>query len=219
MILSVIVPTLNEEKNIPACLRSLRDDLGGEVIVVDGDSADATVAVALEANGRVWHGPRGLAQQCNFAAARARGDVLFFLSADCVAPTGYERAIAQVMQSPYAAGGTFQLDLDDPGLIYRAITFGGNFRSRYLRIGLGDQGLFVRKSVFTKVGGMRENSRIPFLQLCTDLKREGEFRILNAAVKSSSRKWREHGVLRTVLHHNLTYLKFRAERDSPSRPT
>src|SRR5579884_3724907 len=82
--ISVIIPTLNEAKNLPHVFASLPSDVY-EVILVDGYSTDDTVAVAraLYPAVRVVHQTRrgkGNALRCGFRAAR--GDILVMLDAD-----------------------------------------------------------------------------------------------------------------------------------------
>lgn len=80
---SVVVPTLNEERNLPAVFAAL--PLEAEVIVVDGGSVDRTVDVAreLRPNAKIIQQTRkgkGNALACGFAAAT--GDVIVMIDAD-----------------------------------------------------------------------------------------------------------------------------------------
>ena len=86
--LSIIIPVLNEATNIVAALDALAPlrARGAEVIVVDGGSADDTVALAKPLADRVITSARGRAIQMNAGAAIARGDVLLFLHADTRLP-------------------------------------------------------------------------------------------------------------------------------------
>ena len=87
----------------------------GEIIVVDGGSRDATVAIARAAGARVIEAPRGRGTQLAAGAAAARGDWLLFLHADCRLAPGWEAAVASFHRSAGAAGraGYFALALDD----------------------------------------------------------------------------------------------------------
>jgi glycosyltransferase involved in cell wall biosynthesis len=201
--ISVVIPTYNERDQIEDCLRAL--DFAGEVVVVDGGSTDGTrerVPTALVS-------PRGLATQCNHGVAAATGDVIFFVSADSRAPGGWRDAIEKTLRSPYVVAGGFTLALADSARAFRVIEWGGNFRSRYLKIALPDQGLFVKRTAFEAVGGMREDSMIPYARLCFDLHREGEFVLLPHRMRSSARKWRERGIFGTSFSHVRTYLRFK----------
>ena len=88
---SVIVPACNEEKRIAECLQSLLCQETGksfEVILADDGSADSTIEIAksLGKNVRILkQRHRGPAAARNLGARNAKGDVLVFVDADCVA--------------------------------------------------------------------------------------------------------------------------------------
>ncbi|MCB0417819.1 MAG: TIGR04283 family arsenosugar biosynthesis glycosyltransferase [Bdellovibrionaceae bacterium] len=209
MIVSVVIPTFNEVENIEGCVKSLRAEFRGELLVVDGGSTDGTADRAMQLGARLYSGKKGLAAQCNEGAEEAMGEVLFFLSADSRVRPGWLRAINEAMESPNVVGGGFRLQLDDPHWNYRLVEFGGNFRSRYLGVALSDQGLFVRRRIFERLGGFSESSLIPHALFCRRLKEAGEFVLLNHGILSSARKWKNEGVWSTVADHALTYLSYR----------
>lgn len=209
MNLSVIVPVLNEEREIAGCLGAIRAEFDGEILVVDGGSEDETRARAEASGANVLIGPRGMAAQCNLGARSAQGDLLFFVAADSRPAPGWREAIEAAMGSPYVAGGGLRLSLDDPAFAYRVIAWGGNFRSRYLGIALADQGLFVRREIFESLGGMAGDSLIPHARLCRQMKRYGEVLLLPLPMRSSAREWRKQGAVRTVIRHVLIYLRFK----------
>ncbi len=81
--LSVVVITLNEERNIGRCLKSLRFSQKPEVLVVDAGSLDGTAALARKMGARVLTRPwRGYADQKNWALGRCKGDWILSLDAD-----------------------------------------------------------------------------------------------------------------------------------------
>lgn len=209
MKVSVIVPALNEESNIAAAIESARD--ADEILVVDGGSEDETLAIAREKGARVVASPRGLARQCNLGASAASGAVLLFFAADSRLALGWRPALEEALSNPYLVWGGFRLELDDPSPLFRLYSWGGNFRARYVRLALPDQGLFVRRAEFERAGGFPEDSLIPFARLCFDLRPLGEYRLLAERTLSSARKWHEHGRVRTTLRHVMAYLRFRKE--------
>jgi glycosyltransferase involved in cell wall biosynthesis len=207
--LTAIVPTLDEAARIGSCLEALRSEFDGEILIADGGSRDATVEIARSFGARACVGPRGLARQCDLAAGTASGDTLFFVSADSRPSPGWHEALRGALASPYVAGGGFRLELDDSTLGLRIITWGGNFRSRFLRLALGDQGLFVRRSVFDAAHGMDPGSLIPFARLSFEIQRFGEFVLLGLPMISSAREWKERGIFRATISHMVTYLRFK----------
>ncbi|MCB0404671.1 MAG: TIGR04283 family arsenosugar biosynthesis glycosyltransferase [Bdellovibrionales bacterium] len=209
MILSVVIPTFNEVDQIEGCLKALRREFRGELLVVDGGSTDGTAARAMQAGARLYTSEKGIATQCNEGAEEAMGEVLLFLSADSRVRPGWLAAIGQALESPNVVGGGFKLELDDPHWNYRLVEFGGNFRSRYLGVALSDQGLFVRRRVFSRLGGFSQTSLIPHAFFCRRLKEVGEFVLLNHGILSSARKWKNEGVFATVADHARTYFSYR----------
>jgi glycosyltransferase involved in cell wall biosynthesis len=88
--ISVIIPTFNEERALPETLGNLLRQAGDfEVIVVDGGSVDHTVEIVRgEPRVRFLTAPKGRASQMNTGAQHATGDWLLFLHADTVLPEG-----------------------------------------------------------------------------------------------------------------------------------
>ena len=211
MSISVIVPTLNESEYIVSCLSRLQDGFEGEILVVDGGSDDDTLAKTRGMGVETWLASKGVASQCNFGAEKAKGEVLFFVSADCLAPFEWSQKIESAIQSPYIAGGGFSLEIEQDKLFYRMIAFGGNFRSRLHGFSLPDQGLFVRKADFVRLGGFSKTSEIPFALFCHKLKQLGEFKILPDKMTASTRKWEQHGKIATTLRHMTTFRKYRSQ--------
>lgn len=210
MKLSAIVPTWNEAAHIERCLATLRQEQSGEILVADGGSTDGTTEKAARMGAKVIASEKGLARQLNAAAAKAEGDVLWFVAADSRPEPGWFARIEGALASPYVVGGGFRLRLDDPFWGLRLIAWGGNFRARYLATTLPDQGLFVRRRAFEEVGGFDAASLIPYMTFCERLRERGEFRLLDHSMVSSARKWREGGVLRTTFRHWRIYREFRA---------
>jgi glycosyltransferase involved in cell wall biosynthesis len=103
---SVIIPTLNEEVNLPQLLLSLtkQTEKDFEVIVSDGKSEDTTKAKALAFEAvldlKFVESPkRKLTSQRNFGAKNAEGEYLIFLDADYLADENFLFALAQVIKT------------------------------------------------------------------------------------------------------------------------
>ncbi|HEY7820203.1 MAG TPA: TIGR04283 family arsenosugar biosynthesis glycosyltransferase [Vicinamibacteria bacterium] len=197
MKLSVVVPTWNEAFNLEATLRALPRN--AEVLIVDGGSADGTVEIARRAGARVLTCPKGRARQMHAGALEARGDTLLFLHADAVLEPGADEAMEEAFSDPSVIGGFFQLRIRSERLVLRVIALGSNLRARLLRLPYGDQGLFLRRSVYEQAGGFPD---LPFLEdvaLIRMVRRKGRLRQLPVAVSTGDRHWRELGILRTTL--------------------
>jgi rSAM/selenodomain-associated transferase 2 len=191
---------LNEAAAIANTLRALRRGApDAEIVVVDGGSADASVATAQPLCDVVIDVSRGRAQQMNVGAKASHGDVLAFVHADTIVPPTFAADIATALSDPAVVGGRFDVKLDSTALPYRIIGAMISLRSRISRTGTGDQAIFVRRNVFDRLGGF------PELELCEDLefsrrmKRAGRVACLRARVTTSARRWSRDGVARTVV--------------------
>jgi len=200
-VISIVIPTLNEAGVITDTLRRLQPSrtAGHEVVVSDGGSGDATLAHARPLADRVICGRPGRAAQMNAGAAAARGDVLLFLHADTVLPPGADVLVQEALSRPGASWGRFDVRLSGRSVLFRAIEAGISWRSRLTGIASGDQAIFVRRETFEDVGGFPDMPLMEDLALSGRLKRHAAPVCLRACVVTSSRRWEERGIVRTVL--------------------
>jgi rSAM/selenodomain-associated transferase 2 len=199
--LSVIIPTLDEEARIVDLLNdlaTLRAD-GHEIILVDGGSRDSTLQTAAPLVDRALRAPRGRASQMNAGAAGAGGDLLWFLHADARVPAG---AAARLLEA-FAAGhrwGRFDVRLSGRQWLLRVIEVLMNLRSRMTGIATGDQGIFVSREAFDEVHGYPAIPLMEDIALSKALRRLGRpYCVRRPRLQTSSRRWEERGILRTVL--------------------
>lgn len=201
--LSVIIPALNEEEGLPGLLEHLGRFAPHEIIVADGGSTDRTPHIAAAAGARVITGHRGRARQMNAAAATATGEFLLFLHSDTVPPHDYPRIIARVLQKPGTAAGAFRFalggNLRAAPLIERLV----DVRCRLFSLPYGDQGLFLRRTVFRHLGGFAEWPVLEDLDLVRRLKSIGRVLTVPEPAVTSARRWETGGVIRTFLRHQL----------------
>jgi rSAM/selenodomain-associated transferase 2 len=201
MRLAVIVPALNEAARIASTLerlQALRREQH-EVIVVDGGSHDATPTLAKPLCDRVLSAPRGRARQMNAGAAAARGDVLWFLHADTHAPARAHAAIQAALADPARCWGCFQVQLTGRAPALRVVERAMNLRSCLSGIATGDQGIFVRRTVFEAVGSYPEIDLMEDVALSRRLKARARPVCLRERLVTSSRRWEERGIARTIL--------------------
>jgi len=193
--LSIVIPVLNEAETIRAALEPLQAlrERGAEVIVVDGGSADATVALAAALADRVVPAPRGRARQMNAGAAIARGDALIFLHADTRLPADADRLVAG------HDWGRFDVRIESRIPLLRLVAAMMNLRSRLTGIATGDQAIFAGAGFFRRAGGFPDIALMEDVAFCARAKRLAPPACLRARVTTSGRRWEKHGVLRTVL--------------------
>ncbi len=199
MRLSIILPTLDEAAGIAAALTPLQvlRRAGHEVIVADGGSRDGTPALAGPLADRVMLAPRGRARQMNAGAAVAVGDALLFLHADTCLPEGAEQRVAAALRDH--VWGRFDVIIDGSSALLGVVAAMMNLRSRLTGIATGDQAIFVRRAAFDAVGGYPDLPLMEDIALSRRLKRLGRPACLGAKVTTSGRRWRRHGVWRTIL--------------------
>jgi rSAM/selenodomain-associated transferase 2 len=197
MKISVIIPALNEARYILSCLGSVKNQLGEfELIVVDGGSVDETVEAA-EPHAGVIRSKRGRAIQMNLGARYSSGEILLFLHADSHLPSGAFPLLERVLADPRIVGGTFRLRFNSDKFLLRLIAFFSRFKFRYFHY--GDQGIFVRRSVFEQLHGFAE---IPFMEDVDFLQRlrgTGLVALLEQPITTSARRFLERGIIRQQL--------------------
>jgi rSAM/selenodomain-associated transferase 2 len=202
MRLSVVVPALNEATLLGVTLRALQELRlrGGEVIVVDGGSDDGTVSLSQQEADRVLRAPRGRARQMNAGAAAATGDVVLFLHADTVLDPNVDHVIETALSGGASVWGRFDVRLSGTHPLLRLVERMINWRSRLSGIATGDQAIFVRRDVFVASGGYPDIPLMEDVALCKRLKASyGRPAALRERVVTSSRRWEQHGVLRTIV--------------------
>ncbi|ODS32241.1 MAG: putative glycosyltransferase [Candidatus Scalindua rubra] len=202
--ISIIIPTLNEEKTIKQCLETVVNIPGIEVIVADGGSTDRTIEIVRQhRNVKVVSSMAGRCIQMNVGASYAHGEILLFLHADCVLSREVILNFRHVFESRLFVGGAFKIRLLSDKFPYRMIEMGINLRSRVFKLPYGDQGLFVKRSIFEKLGGFREMLICEDLDFICRLKKCGKITILNERIFSSIRRWEKYGILQTSLRNQF----------------
>jgi rSAM/selenodomain-associated transferase 2 len=201
MTISVVIPTLHEEKTLPETLARLRHPAFSEVLVVDGGSRDRTLADIALANPltRVLTAPTGRARQMNAGAAVAKGEILLFLHADTLLPPMAADIILNTMADTRIVGGRFDARLvPDRGLLW-VVGRMMSWRSRLTGIATGDQAIFVRRKVFEELGGFPDVAIMEDIAFSRRLKQAGRVAALHSCVMTSGRRWQRHGTIRTIL--------------------
>ena len=206
--ISIIIPTLNEAATISRTLSHLNGVANLEVIVVDGGSIDATADLARFRGAKVIQSKPGKAIQMNTGAAAAAGNILVFLHADTLLPEGFSHQIVVTLNQRGVAAGAFRLSIDSPAAGIRFIECMANLRSRFLRLPYGDQALFMKKSVFDKIGGFPQMQIMEDFILVRRLKHKGKIVIVPKAVVTSPRRWLHLGILKTWLINQLIIMAY-----------
>ena len=196
---SIVIPTLNERRYIGATLRSICAlNRSCEVLIADGGSDDGTREIVSRFSGvRFLKSSKGRAQQLNAGAAAAAGPHLFFLHADSRPPSRAIALIEAVLDDTHNVGGSFYLKFDQRDLGYRLLSVLTRLNLSFATY--GDQGLFMRKETFERLGGFPEQPIMEDYEMQQRLRRLGRFVKVQEPVYTSSRRFEKNGFVRQAL--------------------
>jgi rSAM/selenodomain-associated transferase 2 len=203
-VLSIVIPTVNAENELPATLESLKTSLKSEIVVADGGSTDETTTIAAEAGAKLTFAGGGRGPQLAAGAETAIGDWLLFLHADTRPQPGWDYAARDFM----AAGdnlfkaGYFQFALNDSSRAARRLESLVHWRCRALALPYGDQGLLISREFYDFLGGF---SALPLMEDVEMARNIGRRRLyeLPAAAVTSAERYRREGYLRRAARNFL----------------
>lgn len=200
--LAVIIPTLNEEKNIGSLIDFIdQEDVQTEVIISDADSTDNTREIAAAKGAEVVNSKkasRGL--QLNRGAETASAPILLFLHADSTLEKGSLSALVKAMaKQEEKIGGCFTLKIKSEHPLLKFISWSSNLRAKYLNLIFGDQGIFIKNDYFQHLGGFPEIELMEDWEFSKKMTNAGSLIFLDKKIYTSARRWEEAGVLKTIL--------------------
>ncbi|GGE20299.1 glycosyl transferase [Polymorphobacter glacialis] len=216
---AIVVPMLDEAAVLPRLLRCLAAlyPAPSEIVVVDGGSSDASVAVARAGGLTVIEGPRGRAAQCNAGIAATSAPVVCVLHVDTWLPDDAVDVILRTFADPRINLGGFTAILSGPDKVrwvtsfhnwiktwYAPLIFRPHLFLRGGRLLFGDHAMFFRRADFDAVGGF--DARMMVMEeadLCVRMARLGRARLVNRIVLTSDRRVARWGEWRA----NWVYLK------------
>ncbi len=195
---SVIIPVFNENSRLYNTLhrlfQSLADKPAIEIIVCDGGSTDSTIAIAQQFQCRVISSKNGRAVQMNAASREAKGERLLFLHADSELPEHWYNEVTGM-----GDWGFFPLRLDGAHWLLRVIETAINLRSSISRVATGDQGLWFSKSFFDALAGYPDILIMEDIAITKLARRKSRPVIAKKPMLTSSRRWEQNGIIKTVL--------------------
>ncbi len=204
VLISIIVPVLNEAPTIVGFVRHLRELAPtAEIIVVDGGSTDGTVESVRHIVDYVGNAPIGRAKQMNAGTKIAKGEVFWFVHADSRIARDSLAAIDAALGDPRVVGGCFRLEIIPTRWIYRIRDATGNFCVGRFAVALGDRGFFCRRDVFYQIGGYPEIPLLEDAEFYQKLKRCGRVRQLREKIQTSARRYEALGPFTTVFFYGF----------------
>lgn len=202
--ISLIIPTKNEEKYLPKLLDSIKKQKFGkyEILVADADSTDRTTQIAKKYGCRVVKGGSPSFGR-NQGAKFSKYNYLFFLDADIILPRDFFRqALKQIEENNLGVAGTLQEPIKTnkkvKDLIYK-LFYGISNKSmmvlQYTRFPCMQVCMFCKKEIHVKINGFDETLIFgEDSEYSKMVSRFGKFRILNTEkVKISPRRLEEGG--------------------------
>ncbi len=206
--LSIVIPTLDEGARLERTLSQLQSlrSRGHQVIVVDGGSVDDTVSIAKGQVDRVITSPKGRSRQMNAGACQSNGDVLLFLHADTFLPEGADDLVTARLRDSASGWGRFDVRLSPRPWPLPVVELLMNWRSRLTGIATGDRAIFVTRELFDRVGGYADVPLMEDVNLSRNLRSISTPLCIRQRVITSSRRWLNNGILRTVL--TMWHLRF-----------
>ncbi|MBI84177.1 MAG: glycosyltransferase [Planctomycetaceae bacterium] len=203
MRISVIIPTLNESRLVSAAVSSAKQAGADEIIVVDGASSDGTAEVAAALGCQVIHCDPGRSGQQNAGAERASGDVLLFLHADSRLGRDSLDQIRLVLQDDRLVGGAFKHHIEAKGILFRLLELGNAARVHWFSMAYGDQGIFVRRTIFHDIAGFPPVRLMEDVRLMRRLRQQGRIVLLTGPLVTNARRWQQRGVVWQTLQNWL----------------
>jgi rSAM/selenodomain-associated transferase 2 len=196
---SIIIPVFKEGHLINEQLDRLalfKTNEPYEIIVVDGDPNNETIKTIHRQNVMCLSSATGRARQMNAGAQSAQGEILIFLHADTELPSKAFNTIRLIREGDTYSGGAFDLGIKSDKLILKLIAKVASWRSRLTRIPYGDQGIFIKKDYFLKIGGFKDIPLMEDVELMKRIKKlGGKIFIIPERVFTSPRRWKKEGIL------------------------
>ncbi|GAA3773756.1 TIGR04283 family arsenosugar biosynthesis glycosyltransferase [Corallibacter vietnamensis] len=216
--ISIIIPVLNEASTIVSLLQYLTENSLhaniAEIIIVDGGSTDNTLNIVNHfvqnstndcINFHLINSLKGRAKQMNAGSLIAKGEILYFLHADSYPPKNFDKLIINTVEKGHLAG-CFKLKFDSNHWWLRLAGWFTQFNWKACRG--GDQSQFITKTLFKEIGGYDETFTIyEDYILINELYKRNQFIVINHNIKTSTRRYKKHGIWKLQYHFWMIYIK------------
>lgn len=209
-LISVIIPIYNEVNQLRNTLDALMKarDSNTEIILVDGGSVDESKEIAEEYGLKIFHASTGRSVCQNFGASKANGTILLFLHADTCVPLNFGTSIRKALADDRNLLGAFRFRIDDRTWFASILELGTNIRASRFQLPYGDQALFVRKSIFEKMGKFPNQRLMEDYEFVRQVRAKGRIHIVDDSIAISSRRWKRLGYLNCLVTNQLIIIAY-----------
>jgi len=228
--LSVIIPVLNEAKQIVHCINSVRKALPeSEIVVVDGGSRDETINLAKNENTQVVSSPPGRGIQCRAGADDCNSEILIFIHADCRLGNNTMRALENYFIDEKKKIAVFKIKFLSTKIVFRILEWFTSFDSLFTRF--GDQGIIVRRSFYSELGGFPAYKLFEDVDFLRKARRHHSIGQIDANINSSVRRFKRTGFFAQMtwnavllflyclgVNPDKLYLLYHREHKTPTSP-
>ncbi len=197
---SIIISAYREEDKVLKLVNMLSPAADVQLVAVLAEGDDETLepqknkAVTIRAQ-------RGRARQMNAGAKVATGGILLFLHADTVIdPVSFDN-VRSALNKSNVAGGAYRIKIDAPSKGYEFLSAIVNFRSKWFKAPYGDQALFIKRSIYDKIGGFDDVPIMEDVRFVKAMKRLGSLELLDDVAITSARKWESEGPVYMTLRN------------------
>ena len=208
MSISIIIPVLNEVSTIAQTISIAQTAKDIEIIVVDGGSNDGTIELVKSLGITLLTGLPGRSFQMNCGAKAATGNILLFLHGDTFLPLNFDQLLQEILAKPKIIAGAFELGIRGKNKNLRIVEKIVNWRSRYLQMPYGDQGIFLFAQIFQEIGGFPEIPIMEDFELMRQLRKRGKIGIVSVPVLTSGRRWQKLGIFKTTIINQVIIIAY-----------
>jgi glycosyltransferase involved in cell wall biosynthesis len=158
--ISFVIPVLNGERDMAACLDSITANVASqdEIILVDNGSTDGTLEIAAryERLSILKHPECTIGGLRNRGAEKARGDIVAFIDADCVVCPGWREAVTSILSRDNVhATGSISVLPENPSWVERVWLSERKRTERKVNY-IPSANFIIRKDIFHEVHGFDE---------------------------------------------------------------
>ncbi|WP_233554928.1 TIGR04283 family arsenosugar biosynthesis glycosyltransferase [Atopobacter sp. AH10] len=212
LIISIIIPVLNEEDKVDflhQALEIFKGNVPYEVILVDGGSKDRTAERLKDLSYEVVESQPGRGIQLNEGVKHSRGDILFFYHMDSSFKVNPLPVIEQLLaQHPFAA---FPINFDQYHPLLWLVQWGSNWRLRHRKIAFGDQGMCMTRVFYEQMKGFKDYPLMEDYDFSIRAKKRKVYPVVAPlTIQTSARRFRRQGIIRTLIRMQFCQYLFRS---------